>query len=257
MQSLGCTPSTRQVIMQLSSAQATRYRLADHVRACWVDEQVVLLDLLSNKYLGVGGTQAPALSLSIVDWPVAPRCSTPPDPQAGLDAWLATLLDQRLLVSAFGPTPPRTSIEEPLESLNAHGSTRRQGLEWRHLMRMGWASAVAAHWLKHRSLADIAKNVLRLGQCAQTGGDCTDSDSLRSTMSSYMRLRPFVLTAHDQCLHDSLTLIRFLAMQGMRPHWVIGVRTRPFGAHSWVQTGRLVLNDVHENVRAYTPILVV
>ena len=76
-------------------------------------------------------------------------------------------------------------------------------------------------------------------------------------MASYMRLRPFFFTAHDKCLHDSLTLIRFLARRGMFPAWVIGVRTRPFAAHSWVQSASLVLNDVHEHVRTYTPILVV
>jgi hypothetical protein len=35
------------------------------------------------------------------------------------------------------------------------------------------------------------------------------------------------------------------------------VTTRPFGAHSWVQDGTMVLNDQHEHVRGFRPILVV
>jgi hypothetical protein len=84
-----------------------------------------------------------------------------------------------------------------------------------------------------------------------------DTAALHDAVSSYMRLRPFLFTAHDKCLLDSLTLIRFLARRRMFPAWVIGVRTRPFAAHSWVQSAGLVLNDVHEHVRSYTPILVV
>lgn len=70
-------------------------------------------------------------------------------------------------------------------------------------------------------------------------------------------MRPLVITSHDKCLHDSLTLVHFLASEHFYPQWVIGVRTRPFAAHSWVQAGPLVLNDVHEYVRGFTPILVV
>jgi hypothetical protein len=70
-------------------------------------------------------------------------------------------------------------------------------------------------------------------------------------------MRPLVITSHDKCLHDSLTLLRFLAAEKLYPSWVVGVRTRPFAAHSWVQSGDLVLNDTHEYVRGFTPILVV
>ncbi len=80
---------------------------------------------------------------------------------------------------------------------------------------------------------------------------------MRAAVAAYLRLRPFALTSHDRCLNDSLTLVHFLASQGLFPQWVIGVRVRPFCAHSWVQSGGVVLNDLPERVRAYEPILVV
>lgn len=72
-----------------------------------------------------------------------------------------------------------------------------------------------------------------------------------------MKLRPLLFTAHDRCLHDSLALVNFLASESVSATWVIGVRTDPFAAHAWVQTGDLVLNDQHEHVRRFRPIVTV
>ena len=80
---------------------------------------------------------------------------------------------------------------------------------------------------------------------------------MRPALLAYETLRPFVFTAREKCLLDSLALVMFLAKDGLLPRWVIGVRTGPFGAHSWVQCGTTVLNDQHEYVRQFRPILVV
>lgn len=233
-----------------------RYRLADHVRACWVDDQVVLLDLRKNKYLGLGGPHLSALSHVIADWPVSAASSAiqHATPTGQLDGLLSRLDSQRMLVPVSRACSVRTPIEAALESLIPDGRSRSAG-NWRHALELCCSSWGAAYLLRRRCLEDIATNVL----CLRHGGEDRNADHarLQGAVSSYMRLRPFVLSAHDRCLHDSLCLIRFLAAQRLFPSWVIGVRTRPFGAHSWVQSGGLVLNDLHENVRAYTPILVV
>jgi len=66
-----------------------------------------------------------------------------------------------------------------------------------------------------------------------------------------------LFTSRDHCLFDSLALLNFLALDGLSAHWVIGVKVQPFGAHSWLQQGSTVLNDQHDRVRRFTPILVV
>jgi hypothetical protein len=38
---------------------------------------------------------------------------------------------------------------------------------------------------------------------------------------------------------------------------VIGVKLRPFAAHSWVQSGPWLVNDRIDMIRAYTPIMAV
>jgi hypothetical protein len=49
--------------------------------------------------------------------------------------------------------------------------------------------------------------------------------------------------------------MRFLAMSGVSAEWIFAVRSNPFEAHCWVQSGSVVLNDVIDEVRAYTPIM--
>ena len=82
-------------------------------------------------------------------------------------------------------------------------------------------------------------------------------DRMKQYAATYERLRPLLLTANEKCLFDSLAMMGFLADQDLYPRWIIGVKTRPFGAHSWVQAGSTVLNDQHEYVRQFRPILAV
>ena len=64
-------------------------------------------------------------------------------------------------------------------------------------------------------------------------------------------------SAADRCLPRSIALKLRLAKLRLRTHLVIGVKDRPFGAHAWVQHGDIVLNDSLEEVRRYTPILII
>ena len=64
-------------------------------------------------------------------------------------------------------------------------------------------------------------------------------------------------SAADRCLPRSIALKLRLAKLRHRTHLVIGVKDRPFGAHAWVQHGDIVLNDSLEEVRRYTPILII
>jgi hypothetical protein len=73
----------------------------------------------------------------------------------------------------------------------------------------------------------------------------------------FRRLRLFAYTARDACLLDSLALSEFLCRHSLSPVLAFGVKTKPFGAHAWVQRQAVVLNDTVENVQQYTPILAV
>ncbi|MCU7375150.1 lasso peptide biosynthesis B2 protein [Paucibacter sp. O1-1] len=94
-------------------------------------------------------------------------------------------------------------------------------------------------------------------QARLLGSRAGSLEAMTPAVAAYERLRPLLFTARAQCLLDSLALIGFLARSGFAAHWVVGVRTGPFAAHSWVQNGNTVLNDQHEYVRQFRPIHVV
>jgi hypothetical protein len=57
-----------------------------------------------------------------------------------------------------------------------------------------------------------------------------------------------------RCLPHSLALVAFLKRRGSHAQLIFGVRTHPFEAHCWVQSGRVVLCDTVTHVRWFTPI---
>ncbi len=59
------------------------------------------------------------------------------------------------------------------------------------------------------------------------------------------------------CLKRSYMMLRYLRLRGHDAAWVIGVRTWPFMAHCWLQVGEVVLDDDHERLLPYHPILAV
>lgn len=242
--------------MSTTSPTQPEYRLADHVRACHVDGQVILLDLQRGKYIGTGGPLLTALTARIADWPVdASDGDRPADDE--IDRWIGNLRQQGLLVAASSPLPAPAALPSPLDSLSHSEHAPSQGVQWRRFATLGYSAAVTTHWLRRHNLATIAHKVRRLRAVQLTADGGGHAADLRRASAWYLRMRPLVLTSHDKCLHDSLTLLRFLASERLYPSWVVGVRTRPFAAHSWVQSDNLVLNDTHEYVRGFTPILVV
>jgi hypothetical protein len=57
-----------------------------------------------------------------------------------------------------------------------------------------------------------------------------------------------------RCLPRSLALIDFLQRHGATAQLIFGVRTHPFEAHCWVQSGDVILNDTVSRASWYTPI---
>lgn len=254
------------------STPTGRLELATHVRACELDGQVILLDLKANRYIGVGRAASSHLAERVDGWP-SKLARRPADAESAGRAGAAfrlggsfedglteSLVSQGLLTTGragsrllVGNAQP---IEEPTASLDL-GDLRTRPLGGPRRMASFMGSAMrAAWWLRTRSLQSIAWRV-GLRRERRSGAWPGTLEQMMQGAAAYERLRPLLLTAHEKCLFDSLTLIGFLAAQELYPHWVIGVKTGPFGAHSWVQSGSTVLNDQHEHVRGFRPILVV
>lgn len=235
-----------------------RLRLASHVRACHSDGQVILLDLRDNRYLGIGGPLSNSLADNVEGWPRSSESADACDASAAASDLAQRLLSRGLLTDTPSDRLPNITIEEATSSIDFDDAMTDKSVSARRIGRFVQSAVTATLWLHCRSLHSIATAVAaRRKRLEQPASGSSALDAMTSGIAAYEKLRPFVVTAQHKCLHDSLALVNFLAAEGAFPRWVIGIKTRPFGAHSWVQSGETVLNDQHENVRRFRPILVV
>ncbi len=66
-----------------------------------------------------------------------------------------------------------------------------------------------------------------------------------------------LLPSNNKCLRRSLAMATYLADRNVAAKLVIAVKMRPFAAHAWTQVEDVVVNDHIDNVRPFTPILMV
>jgi Transglutaminase-like superfamily len=233
-----------------------KLRLAPHVRACRCDGQVILLDMKRNKYLGVGGRQLSALEGVVAGWPACNPREARPAEEFDVGSLAAPLIKQGLLTSGSQEAVLGLSTEQAASSLNADDGVR-VATGFVRTYRFLRSAAVVSLWLRFRSLHAISKAVANIRAGVEPHDQLGGRDALREAVGAYLKLRPLVFTAQDRCLFDSLALVHFLAGESIPSTWVVGVKTNPFGAHSWAQSGDLVLNDQHEHVRRFQPIVAV
>jgi len=234
-----------------------RLALAPHVRACASDGQVILLDLRNSAYLGLGGAACAALADQVDGWPRSAASLPERMTSEATQQTLTNLLQRGLLTTGKPRESAPATVDEVTASLNAEDNAPNAGVGIRRLARFLLSAVETSMWLRCRSLQAIAMAVRARRDRLHSPSTPSSIESARSGTAAYERLRPFAFSAHKNCLHDSLALVAFLAAEDTFPRWVIGVKTRPFGAHSWVQMGTTVLNDQHEVVRQFRPILVV
>jgi hypothetical protein len=153
--------------------------------------------------------------------------------------------------TAFGGGP--LDLSGALTSAG-HELSRRSSLRLTHIASfvavLGWTRRA----LRSRTLYSIACEI----RDSKVAADSTfDERRAIELVDIFRRLRPHTFAARDRCLFHSLALVQFLARHALFPTWVIGVRAKPWGAHAWVQQGKLLLDASPEQVCEYTPILTV
>jgi Transglutaminase-like superfamily len=230
-------------------------RPADHVRVCQADDQYVLLDLDRSRYMSISHLHGRQLGPAVDGWPAGPgSIEVPTDVSPLIEQMLAQGLLSRVpaerMTQAAGP------IEPAISSLDAQACRVASHITGLQLCRFASAAMLTALRLRCLSLGVIANRIARQ-KLARAAARHPQPEGLLRSVRAFDQMRPMAFTARDKCLHDSLALVTFLVWEGFHPAWVIGVKTNPFRAHSWVQAGGLVLNDMPENVRPFKPILVV
>jgi hypothetical protein len=113
---------------------------------------------------------------------------------------------------------------------------------------------IARRRLKRLTLASIVAN--HLASRTDGPGRPRDETVLRRIAGAFVASGT-LLRAADQCLPRAIAARRLCRSRGQDVALIFGVRLNPFAAHSWVQAGDAVVVGDLEQVRLYTPILVV
>jgi hypothetical protein len=245
--------------MSSASVETARWlHLPKHVCACRTDDGIVFLDTRHDRYMGLGG--ASALADVVCNWPGREdvggvEVSTlSPELREVADA----LIQRGLLAEGLSNDVPRARAVAPALEMRAPGELvaatyRRTRLVDVARFLAAWGKAVWA--LRRRSLESIELDLHWAREKSHSERE-PDVDATVKLAQIFFRLRRLAFSEKNRCLLSALSLVYFLRPYGHFPHLVVGVKTGPFAAHSWVQQGKTVLDGEPASVCYFVPILV-
>jgi hypothetical protein len=238
----------------------SEYLLPRHVFFCGTGHTIVFLDLKRDEYTMIRGRETHAFlalasfhtSTSHGDGLEHSTISADEQARATRDLLAAGLLTTDL---AQGKPIMPTAVDAPAEHLIEDSQNISITLRASHICAFV-VSCVRA-WL-HLRFWSIQRSVSYVQQRKQAHGTrvCKAVDETRALVCAFNRLRS-LFPADYLCLFDSLALIEFLAIYGIFPTWVFGVKVDSWSAHCWVQDGTTIYNEDIEEAEDYIPIMVV
>jgi len=254
-----------------------RYGLANHVFVCADEEYVVVLDLKQDRYFTLDAARTAALAPLLPGWPAPATNPESADPSAGSELAAesggsssvavtlgaaeaaAPLVQQGWLLelpaASKEATPAR--LPSPETELLAGTAVESSRIGARAVLTFVFAAVFAKLALRFWPFERVISRVARRKAAHPDASKPLDIARARQLVDMFGRLRVFLFSHREKCLHDSLAQLEFLARYGVFPSWVFGVRARPFVAHCWVQYEDIVFNDTVEHVGGYAPIMVV
>lgn len=235
--------------------------LPAHVSVCATEDTFVFLDLRADKYFSISQADGACLKGLVAGWPPSADEQTSAGSNRANASTVQRIADnlcQNGLLTDMGP-----ASESDVESLPTPNETVLTALDsgFRPKLRLALiasviATCIRAHYLmKTRTLEELAERTrVRRKRNEESGCEASTRAAIELAIAFHW-IRPFLFTGQDRCLFDSFALVELLARHHMYPRWVFGVRTRPFGAHCWVQHGATILNCPVEQAKEFRPIL--
>jgi len=228
-----------------SERHVTQYFLSPDVFVCRRGEVYVFLDLRRDDYTMVDGECAVALTAAIGG------IESLPERAAGA-------LDELLRVGLLTTDATVGSVMGVSQVVGATNSLVDAEALPEAEVRLGhvWQFTIAhmkAFWrLRFTRLEKTVRHVERRKQRANL--TLSDLNQARDLTASFQKIRlHFPLTS--VCLTDSLALLEFLAMYGIFPDWIFGVKLEPWAAHCWVQKDDFLFNEIADEAGSYSPVM--
>lgn len=241
-----------------AEASPRDYWLPRDVYVCATEEAVIFLDVRRDRYFGVAQSPAVARALGFELSQNVESGAPVPGPEE-IRQVAESIVDEGLLTRSAQLGKPIEAVSVPrhagLRSARQDQRTGPRVTLW-HVFNFVRACLSAAWDLRWHRLSG-AVNRARVRNSNAMHVASSDVRQAAELAAVFSRLRVFVFSADGNCLFHALALVHFCARYHYFPTWVIGVKDRPFAAHSWVQCGDLLLDTTPELVAAYVPILAV
>ena len=219
------------------------YALRTGVHFCEASGRLVFLDVPRDRYFCLEEAVERRLRQTVLS-------NASPDEDATLDGLVRQGILERSGRRAAPAAPP--SLPHANASLLDCSRSAKPGLP--EVARAGVRIILTRSLLRRRGFAAAIEATAR--RRARAGSGERDMDGIGRVTAAFARADRY-LSPLDQCLPRSLALAGALAGLRLAGRLVLGIRLRPFLAHSWVQTDRVVLNDRPDIVRTFVPMLVI
>jgi hypothetical protein len=225
------------------------------VYMCLVDEGAIFLDIRANAYLGIDAVTKEALTRHLVGLDAVNSGHSLPL-KGELPHTLAELTRRGLLTDSPSTGRPFSSLSLSMAHCVPFGTGRSESNRMRviDLVRFMTALSYASIMMRRGHLFSLINRLVILKSSVATMPRTADWQKIRSLVHTFRRLSTLFYTSKNACLLDSLVLTEFLIRHGYQPTLVLGVHTKPFFAHAWVQIENCVLNDSLEHAQTLTPI---
>jgi hypothetical protein len=221
------------------------FALNDNVSFCWVGGRRIFLDLAQDRYFALGASSEAAFDHLTAGKELSQSDERSIDELVRRGILRRDSVLVRPEISERAASPSGSVRDMPGYAPRPHG-----------ISSVMMDLAAAALSLRMRGLRHAVGDVQR--RKAVISGDPPGADQRSiQTIAAAFHWSGIITPSRDKCLPRSLALMRHALRQGHRPDLVFAVMVRPFKAHCWVQQDGLVVNDDFDNVRAFTPILVV
>lgn len=232
------------------------YYLPAAVHVCATVDGLVFLDIARDKYIGFSGQCPCALHGTVENWP---KCHLHPNTpsiasEVERSEAIQQLIAQGLLTTTtngLSCNPSRGVAMAPTDSLMSR-DIGRPSISCRHVIHFLRSWAYASWILRYRSLQAAVESVRKRKHPWEL--DAAETERTVNLVKVFMTARSFFFSSNDKCLLNALALVTFLSYYKQFPDWMIGVRTNPFSAHSWVQHRDILFDDTLEKICEYRTI---
>lgn len=206
-----------------------------------IGDDVILLDVDTGRYSALSRDLVPGFlrtlggsALSAAD-------------ESALGPLIGTLIQKVGTNSAT--IPPR---QRHIRATHLVAETRRHWAPW-ELVQTCTARILAQRQLRRCPFSQVISKLEGLKAKARPDGTMRKAEQIAHNFRTSFHL----IARADNCLPTAIGLASILWRNGFPASVVIGVRTGPFAAHSWVQIEDALVCDDLDRTASFTPIITI